>query len=280
MSYPWTQTILVGSAIAITAACGALDDPGPRDAVGSSTAAITGQLDMTQLFPSPQKLFSYWHYDAGGNLISFPATGGGVENMWDERWQGCSGPSFTRHKWYQNIGWCPQISDAYHWNGSQLLYTDTYNMNPLDQDPDGLNHTILTSPGNAWADSSMLIDGGAPTTRETVDAWTLPASPGCASTNVAERPGFPVGALVMRQLTSTNEWSPYTGGAGTWLPAVILHNDTWQDNGPWYSEQMTFAQDPQGGGWYMIRTRGWVNNAFSWDARLATVAAPPGLCSN
>ena len=240
-------------------------------------------INMGNLFPSPNRTFYYYHYSDSGALLSNPATGYYVEQIWQERW----GSSFTQHHWYAPR-WCPQTSDLFTWSGNQLLYQATYSFGEPDPNT-GAGAGTYQSESNVWADAQMTLGAPAASSTETVSTYPFTyqrVNDTCTNLNISPTPSTVNTYTVYRQLVLTSDWSPYTdqlpgsGGPGShtmMANALLLGNTLCTDASCSFKvmeEKMTFLWDPtqnQGSGaWIQIRTQGWQNNgSFLWDARLA-----------
>ncbi len=155
---------------------------------------------------------------------------------------------FTVHHQYGNVGstapFCPRVDDVYYFHDDQLFYTDTYDFYPpAPKDNNASTHTIYT-PGHLWGRMTMFKNRAVSGTMKGQDFDIQNVD--CTVTGAVARAGNPT-HLTEAQISDSQSWSDYTGGAKVTVPTLLLQQKTFvngQKNNIWL-EQWQFYNDPR-----------------------------------
>ena len=221
---------------------------------------------MSLVYPFPvNKTFIYYSFN--GNQQT-----GDYEYMTHEPW--ADGRHFTIRHRYGSTGtpapWCPRVDDVFLWDGSQLIYSDTY---------DFYKNEIIhySNPGHIWARNPMpaaqlfsnYMDG---------TLYSLNRDSGCNVLNYSVLNSNIRDRVWSQVIENQQTWSPFTGGPGMTVNSFRLDETTYLNNDPadTLKEEWYFYDHPVYG-YIALQTRGYRKTQsdqvplLAWDERLTQI---------
>lgn len=236
---------------------------------GQHSALPTGGSCSTCTYTAPETVDTktMWPSAAGKRLVYHNIVQDNYEVMINQRWD--DGNTFTVHHLYTNDPtspqWCPRVSDVFTWDGTRLIYTDTYDFYK------GI-HTKITAPGHVWNDASDVVGGAYSVDAEFI--VTTFTNVDCSATD--EQPSYQQETTIWRGMFHDTATSEMTGS----VPVDVYRFDETtyfnKNSDDWFKEEWYMHKDPVEG-WVPIVSKGYRKNLGSttvetlWDMRLMRI---------